>query len=128
MRRAVQTQSTERLSIRCMSLGVITFVAVMSVLAFLLVQWQVVTVPVEAAAHYVPRPMVEMVTGWETIDYIDTTASSVPMHDHGSDRDSLAVDGQLVNPTGLHLTGLQKAGEPQAATRTGHPWWWRMQS
>ena len=137
VRRAVQTQSTERLSIRCMSLGVISFVAVMSVLTFFLVQWQFVTVPVEAAARYVPRPMAEMVTGWETVDYIDTPASSVSMHDYGSERDSLPVDGPVVDaatPSGspptveLHLTGSRNSGEPQAAIRTGHPWWWQIQS
>ena len=95
-----------------MSLGVIACIVVMSVLAFLLTQWQLVTVPVEAAARYVPRPMVEMVTGWETVDYMDTPVSSVSMHNLESERDSASVDGPIVTQD----------------TRTGHPWWWQIQS
>ena len=134
VRRALQTQSTERLSIRCMSFGVITFVVVMSLLAFFLVQWQFVTAPVEAAAHYVPRPMIEMVTGWETVDYIG--APMARLRNHESELDSVSVGEPTVSsaipsgspPTGLPLTGLQQAGDSEARIRTGHPWWWQIQS
>jgi len=40
----LQTQSTERLSIRCFSLGVLAFLLVLFILAFL-VHWQLISVP-----------------------------------------------------------------------------------
>lgn len=77
-----QTQSTERLSSRCLWIGLIGVIISMSMLAFLL-HWQLLTLPIEATEHYVPKPMLEMVTGWETVDYFTAVGSSSAMQDQG---------------------------------------------
>lgn len=107
-----------------MSLGGVAFALVLSLLAFL-VHLQLVSVPVEGAASYVPKPMVEMVTGWETVDYMDREMSSNLPHQsvHGHDLPE-RIGVNLVKATQEHSKAAVQAHE---VARTGHPWWWQMQ-